>query len=75
MIFNLGAPSNIDLWDMKPDAPAEIRGPFKPVDDQRPRHPALRDLLPLHAEDRRQVLAGPVASTTPPRRSTTPASR
>ncbi len=31
MIFNLGAPSNMDLWDMKPDAPAEVRGPFKPV--------------------------------------------
>ena len=31
MIFNLGAPSNIDLWDMKPDAPREIRGPFKPI--------------------------------------------
>ncbi|MGE3803706.1 MAG: DUF1501 domain-containing protein, partial [Gemmataceae bacterium] len=29
MIFNLGAPSHLDLWDMKPDAPAEIRGPFK----------------------------------------------
>jgi hypothetical protein len=31
MIFNLGAPSQIDTWDMKPDAPAEIRGPFKPI--------------------------------------------
>jgi hypothetical protein len=31
MIFNLGAPSQIDCWDMKPDAPAEVRGPFKPV--------------------------------------------
>ncbi len=31
MIFNLGAPSQIDCWDMKPDAPAEIRGPFKPI--------------------------------------------
>src|ERR1700722_15313107 len=30
MIFNLGAPSQLDLFDMKPDAPAEIRGPFKP---------------------------------------------
>jgi nucleoside-diphosphate-sugar epimerase len=30
-IFNLGGPSNMDLWDMKPDAPAEIRGPFKPI--------------------------------------------
>ena len=31
MIFNLGAPSQVDTWDMKPDAPAEIRGPFKPI--------------------------------------------
>src|SRR5688572_33220133 len=31
MIFNLGAPSQIDLFDPKPDAPAEIRGPFKPI--------------------------------------------
>ncbi len=31
MIFNLGAPSHIDTFDMKPDAPAEIRGPFKPI--------------------------------------------
>ncbi len=31
MIFNLGAPSQLDTWDMKPDAPAEIRGPFKPI--------------------------------------------
>lgn len=31
MIFNLGAPSQLDTWDMKPDAPAEIRGPFKAI--------------------------------------------
>src|SRR3954466_12824261 len=31
MIFNLGAPSQIDLFDPKPDAPAEIRGPFKAI--------------------------------------------
>ncbi len=31
MIFNLGAPSQLDTWDMKPDAPAEIRGPFQPI--------------------------------------------
>lgn len=31
MIFNLGAPSHIDLFDMKPEAPSEIRGPFKPI--------------------------------------------
>ena len=31
MIFNLGAPSQVDTFDMKPDAPSEIRGPFKPI--------------------------------------------
>lgn len=31
MLFNLGAPSQLDTWDMKPDAPAEIRGPFQPI--------------------------------------------
>src|SRR5690349_2431131 len=31
MIFNLGAPSQLDTWDMKPEASAEIRGPFKPI--------------------------------------------
>jgi hypothetical protein len=31
MLFLLGAPSQLDTWDMKPNAPAEIRGPFKPI--------------------------------------------
>jgi Protein of unknown function (DUF1501) len=31
LIFNLGAPSQLDCWDPKPDAPREIRGPFKPI--------------------------------------------
>jgi hypothetical protein len=26
-----GGPSHIDTWDMKPDAPSEIRGPFRPI--------------------------------------------
>ena len=26
-----GGPSHIDLWDMKPDAPAQIRGEFQPI--------------------------------------------
>jgi hypothetical protein len=29
-LFLVGAPSQLDTWDPKPDAPAEIRGPFKP---------------------------------------------
>src|SRR5262249_36025624 len=30
--FLFGGPSQIDLWDMKPDAPAEVRGDFRPID-------------------------------------------
>jgi hypothetical protein len=26
-----GGPSQLDIWDMKPDAPAEVRGEFSPV--------------------------------------------
>jgi len=36
MIFNLGAPSQVDTWDMKPEAPSEIRGPFQPVSTNSP---------------------------------------
>jgi len=31
LIFNCGAPSHIDLWDMKPHAPSAVRGPFQPI--------------------------------------------
>ena len=47
MIFNLGAPSNLDLWDMKPEAPREIRGPFKPIDTKGDFQ--LSEILPRHA--------------------------
>lgn len=26
-----GGPSHLDMWDLKPEAPAEIRGPYKPA--------------------------------------------
>jgi hypothetical protein len=31
LIFLNGGPSHLDMWDMKPEAPAEVRGEFKPV--------------------------------------------
>jgi hypothetical protein len=31
LLFMDGGASHIDLFDMKPDAPAEVRGPFQPV--------------------------------------------
>src|SRR5262245_18502778 len=30
-LFLFGAPAHQDMWDMKPDAPKEIRGEFNPV--------------------------------------------
>ncbi len=48
MIFNLGAPSQLDCWDMKPDAPLEIRGPFKPIRTASP-DIQISEIFPLHA--------------------------
>ncbi|MBM3835779.1 MAG: DUF1501 domain-containing protein [Verrucomicrobia bacterium] len=49
MIFNLGAPSQLDTWDMKPDAPREIRGPFKPITTNSP-DIQISEIFPLHAK-------------------------
>jgi uncharacterized protein (DUF1501 family) len=49
MIFNLGAPSQIDTIDMKPEAPAEIRGPFKPIRTTNP-DIQISEIFPLHAK-------------------------
>jgi len=43
-----GGPSHIDMWDLKPDAPAEIRGPFRPVSTVVP-GTQISELLPLSA--------------------------
>jgi hypothetical protein len=31
LVFLNGGPSHLDMWDMKPEAPKEIRGEFKPI--------------------------------------------
>lgn len=49
LIFNLGAPSQLDTWDMKPDAPSEIRGPFKPIRTNNP-DIQVSEVFPLHAK-------------------------
>ena len=49
MIFNLGGPSHIDLWDMKPEAPREVRGPFKPIRTNVPEID-ISEILPMHAK-------------------------
>ena len=31
LCFLFGGPAHQDIWDLKPDAPAEVRGPFNPI--------------------------------------------
>lgn len=43
-----GGPSHIDMWDPKPDAPSEIRGPFQTIETKVP-GVRLSEHLPLQA--------------------------
>src|SRR6516225_8682241 len=36
MMMLVGGPSHIDTFDPKPDAPAEVRGPFRPTSTRVP---------------------------------------
>jgi hypothetical protein len=47
-----GGPSQLDIWDLKPEAPAEVRGEFRPIATS---VPGLRitEHLPRLADDRR----------------------
>ena len=50
MIWLGGGASHIDTWDLKPDAPEEYRGTFKPVATSAPegwsRRPSVPSTLP-----------------------------
>jgi hypothetical protein len=54
LLWMAGGPSHIDTYDLKPDAPSEVRGPFQPIEtslpglqvcDLMPRHAAIADKL------------------------------
>lgn len=48
LLFLSGGPSQLDMWDLKPDAPEEIRGTFRPIDTTVPGI-RLSEHLPLLA--------------------------
>ena len=52
LVFLQGSPSHIDLWDPKPDAPAEIRGEFHPIGTTAPGL-YVGEVLPLLAQQAR----------------------
>jgi hypothetical protein len=49
MLFLWGGPPQVDTWDMKPDAPAEVRGEFRPI---RTNVPGIQicELMPMLAK-------------------------
>jgi hypothetical protein len=49
LIWQHGGPSQLDTFDMKPDAPAEVRGPYQSIETSLP---GLRigELMPHHAK-------------------------
>jgi hypothetical protein len=49
MVWLEGGPSHIDTYDLKPTAPAEIRGPFKPIQTRVPGM-EICELLPEQAK-------------------------
>lgn len=48
VLFLNGGPSHLDMWDMKPTAAAEIRGPFAPISTSLPGY-SLSEHLPRMA--------------------------
>ena len=46
-VYLPGGPPHLDMWDLKPDAPAEIRGEFKPIETNVPGIEHLR-AFPAH---------------------------
>ena len=54
LIWLAGGPSHIDMYDLKPNAPAEFRGEFKPIATNVPGI-EISEHLPLQAQDHGQA--------------------
>lgn len=59
MVYLPGGPSHIDMYDLKPDAPVEIRGEFKPIATSVPGFD-ICELMPLQAKiaDKYSIVRG-----------------
>src|SRR5262245_27557683 len=49
LVFMDGGPSHLELWDLKPNAPAEVRGEFQPIKSSVPGL-TVGELLPLTSQ-------------------------
>src|SRR5262245_26613192 len=46
LVYLLGGPPQLDTFDLKPDAPAEVRGPFRPIATRDPGGARICEHLP-----------------------------
>lgn len=56
VLFLNGGPSHLDMWDMKPDSPPEIRGEFNPIASSLPGLPVCEHLPRLALQMHRATL-------------------
>ncbi len=63
LFFLCGGASHIDLWDLKPDAPLEYRGPFQPIATSAPGVMLCEHLPLLAAQAHHIALVNSVGST------------
>lgn len=56
VLFLNGGPSHLDMWDMKPEAPLEIRGEFSPISSSIPGIPLSEHLPQLARQLHRTAL-------------------
>jgi Protein of unknown function (DUF1501) len=62
LLFHLGGPPQHETWDPKPDSPAEIRGPFKPISTPVPGL-QVGELMPRTAEHASKICVLRAVST------------
>src|SRR6187455_1940880 len=67
-IFLVGSPGHLDTWDMKPDAPAEVRGKFSPISTNVPGI-QICEHFPLMARMMDRLPSSAACTTTPARRT------
>ncbi len=53
-LFLHGGPSQLETYDLKPDAPSEVRGPFRPIPSNVPGIDVC-ELLPHHAKSAHRI--------------------
>ena len=65
LIWQAGGPSHIDMYDLKPNAPAEVRGEFKPISTRTSTGIQIGEHLPNQAKIFGQAQRSSVPRSTP----------